>query len=167
MKKLLPIVSALAISITATLANADEGLYIGAKTGVMNIYDSRYDAKTPIALQAGYNFTNNFAIEGEYTSTNFDFNTNTIFNKSNGDSTTLALYGVYRSEGELYGKFKAGVLSEKITLYSLFVNEQVSDTGFSAGIGAGYRFENVSIEVEYTMIEKDIYFLSTALNYHF
>ena len=44
----------------------------------------------------------------------------------------------------------------------------LSDTGFSAGAGVGFRFnDHLSAEAEYTLIEADVDFLSLGINFHF
>jgi len=43
-----------------------------------------------------------------------------------------------------------------------------SDSGLSLGIGVGYQFNNkISTELEYTIIEEDIDFISLGVNYSF
>ena len=110
----------------------------------------------------GYGFANGFAVEAEYTKTNFKLA------GGDGDIATFAAYGVYRTQGDFYGKFKAGILSETVKASNRFSRVEATETGLSAGIGAGYRFnDTISMELEYTMIEKDVNFLSAALNFHF
>jgi opacity protein-like surface antigen len=90
---------------------------------------------------------------------------------------TTAIYGVYRSVGDLYLKAKAGYLREKSTLtiransYSLTdVSEKAteSESGFSGGLGVGYKFtKNLFSELEYTMLNDDLDFYSLSINYQF
>ena len=82
---------------------------------------------------------------------------------------TLALYGVFRTPGEFYFKGKAGVLYEdvEVDIPTLF-SESEDDTGFSAGIGGGWRLnDSGSLEVEFTLIESDLNYLSLGYNIHF
>ncbi len=74
---------------------------------------------------------------------------------------------MYRLGDEFYGKFKAGFLSEDFSFKNSFGSVDSTDSGFSGGIGAGYRYENFSIEAEYTLIEQDVDFFSIGVNFHF
>ena len=69
--------------------SAREGGYIGVKTGVMDVSISAYDMKMPLGIQGGYAFSNGFAIEGEFTKTNFDLP------GASGDITIFAAYAAY------------------------------------------------------------------------
>lgn len=155
-------VSAIALGSVSLAANANEGAYIGIKSGVMDISIAAYEPSTPVGIQAGYAFRYGFAVEAEYTKTDFELGS------GDGDITTFSAYGVYRTPGAFYGKFKAGILSERIKASNRFANVDVSDSGLSIGAGFGYQFtDSISAEAEYTLIEQDIGFFSAALNYHF
>lgn len=115
---------------------------------------------------------------------------------------TTAIYGVYRSSGNLYFKAKAGYLREKATFtasvnaldfyvvtsfdapmeFTLTKNDEAlkdfgdqtpgsaseSDSGFSGGLGLGYKFSNRFFsELEYTMLNDDLDFYSLSVNYAF
>ncbi len=165
MKKIIPFVAAVAMSAACVSANATELFYAGIKSGNMDIDVSAYDTAAPLGIQLGYSFNENYAIELEYTDTDFDLKTAGM--KFNGDMQTYALYGVYRTSGDVYAKFKAGILNEEVSIKVANQTADFGDDGFSAGIGAGYRSGPVSIEAEYTILEQDVDFLSVGLNYHF
>lgn len=115
---------------------------------------------------------------------------------------TTAIYGAYRSNGDLYVKAKAGYLREKSTLtvransydvtayisngdpfefsakrgddnfdaLDLDVSEKISESesGFSGGVGVGYKFtNNLFSELEYTMLNDDLDLYSLSINYQF
>lgn len=115
---------------------------------------------------------------------------------------TTAIYGVYRSSGDLYVKAKAGYLREKSTLtmransydltayvsdgdpfrfsakrgdnnfdaLDLGLSEKISESesGFSGGVGVGYKFTaSLFSELEYTMLNDDLDFYSLSINYAF
>lgn len=134
-----------------------QGAYVGLKTGSMDIDISAYNTKTPFGIMGGYSFTESLALELEYTKTDFDLMS------ASGDLTTFAIYGAYRTKGDLYLKSKIGYLSENIEVASI----SMSDSGISLGLGLGYKFSQFSVEAEYTIIEQDVDFLSIGLNYHF
>ena len=165
MKKIIPLVAAIAMSATSLSANATDLFYAGVKTGNMSIDVSAYDTDTPMGILVGYPLNENYAIEFEYTDTDFDLKTAGI--TFDGDMQTYALYGIYRTSGDFYAKLKAGVLKEDISIGTANYSFEDDDSGLSAGIGAGYRSGPISIEAEYTIIEQDVDFLSVGLNYHF
>lgn len=83
------------------------------------------------------------------------------------DIDTIAVYAVYRSTGDMYFKGKAGFISESVTMKTIYGNRSADDSGLSYGIGGGYRFGNLAVEAEYTIIEADVDALSLGLNYYF
>ena len=159
MKKLLPIGLALASLAAAPVfaAAGDDGIHFGLKTGVMDVDVGGFDIDAPLGIVIGFEsglygaeLEANFA-DGDVEGFGLDFD-------------SFALYGVFRSEGEVYFKAKAGFLRENIDVPGKI---SVNDTGFSAGIGMGARMESLSLEAEYTIIEEDLNFLSIGANVHF
>lgn len=76
--------------------------------------------------------------------------------------TTLGGYLAWRSSGQWYFKARAGGVWEWTQVGSGSAN----DNGLSGGIGGGYRFaDGRSLEMEFTVIEKNINMLS--LTYQF
>ena len=168
MKKAVSLASAVSVALACVpgVASANEGFYLGLKSGVMDIDVKGYDTNTPVGVLAGYTFANNFAIEAEYNKVDINFSALGV--KADGDFSTMAIYGAYRSEGDLYGKLKVGYLSDDVSLTASGITAKAEDDGFSAGVGAGYRFGgNFSVEAEYTVIEKDVNYFSLGLNYYF
>ena len=158
MKKLLPIGLALASLSAAPVfaAAGDDGIHFGLKTGAMDVDFSGVDIDMPIGLVLGFE-KGVYGAEVEYTFADMEFD---VFGSTETlDFDTLAVYGVFRSQGEVYFKLKAGFLREDVG--------GVDDTGASLGLGGGVRVENLSIEAEYTIIEEDVNFLSIGANVHF
>lgn len=85
------------------------------------------------------------------------------------DITTIAGYYTHNiHQGGFYLKLKAGLLYERVVISdnSPFPLDDVteSDTGLSYGIGAGWKIgEQNKLELEYTVIEQDISFVSASL----
>lgn len=76
--------------------------------------------------------------------------------------TTVAGYGAYRSEGDTYFKGKLGVAHEEVEIGSV----SDDDNGASYGLGVGWRqFNGSMIELEYTIVEDDVNFLSLGFNF--
>jgi len=65
----------------------------------------------------------------------------------------LGIYAVYRSSGNLYAKAKVGYLEETYNNnYDFKISHSkssTSDSGLAGGIGAGYKFGQSRIELEY------------------
>lgn len=172
MSKIFKAISAIVLASASIAANAsietkdlNKGFYAGLKSGALSVSASEYDFDTPIAIQAGYAIGLGFSIETEYSKTDGEFSYYSYPRLTlSADLTTLAVYGVYRTPGNFYGKFKAGVLNEEVSVGST----SLSATGFSAGAGVGFRFnDHLSAEAEYTLIEADVDFLSLGINFHF
>lgn len=158
MKKLLPVI--LALSVTPAFADEDGSFHLGVKTGSIDIDVSGFDADTPKGIVFGYQ-KGTMGVEVEANFTDFDYDY-AGYSRS-ADYRSLALYGVYRSEGDVYFKAKAGVLHEEIK--ASFASED--DMGFSAGIGGGINLGSFSLEAEYTILESDVNFISIGANFNF
>ena len=158
MKKLLPLGLALASLASAPVyaAAGDDGLHVGLKTGLMDVDVGGFDIDSPLGFVVGFE-------QGLY---GFELEANFAGGDVEGfdlDFDTFAFYGVFRSEGEVFFKLKAGFLRENVDVAGF----SEDDTGFSVGVGAGARVDNLSFEAEYTIIEEDVNFLSVGANVHF
>lgn len=127
--------------------------YMGARSSSLLVGISGFPDVNTIGLVFGYNSTPTTAIE-------VDVN---VYDVSlNIDLTTVASYYAYRSEGDQYIKYKIGYLTE-----TLSGNNSASDSGFSYGIGAGLRFDNLNIEYEFVTVEQDANSSNINLIYNF
>ena len=158
MKKLLPVV--LFLATTHVFAESSGGVYLGVKTGSLDIDSAMWDADTPKGVVLGYQ-KGSFGAEIEFNTADIDYDFLGI--KSSADYKTLALYGVYRSEGDFYFKAKAGVLKQEVK--TSFTTED--DTNASGGVGLGVKMGPVRLEAEYTIIETDVDFISIGANFSF
>ena len=137
------------LSCFSSLVLADSGLYIGAKTGVIEPDASSYDADddNPVALQLGYDF-GLFALQAEAYSAESEV-------KALGDDAELdviAAYGVFRTSGFFYFMAKGGLVDGEIALSGF----DSDDTAVSYGIGAGLNFGDfIFVEAEYTLFDVD------------
>lgn len=150
------------VALFAAKISLAENAYFGIKFGNMDI--DLGDASSPKNL--GFMFGSNRrggGFEGELTTTFSEGNYNIGYGFGSLDISvdTLALYGVYRSEGKTYFKAKAGILHERVDI-SGFSDK---DTGFSAGIGLGVDLGSNALEFEYTVIEEDVNYLSVGLRF--
>jgi outer membrane immunogenic protein len=170
MKKL-ALFAALLTAATTSFADDSErqGIYGGLGIGIMNIDYKGADSLTNGALQLGYHFTNNWAAELQYTNSlsGSEVTVNNDYGYGYRSSftidvtlQTIAAYGVYRGDGDVYFKGKMGLLQEKVS--------GVIDTGLSVGAGVGFNlFDSAALELEATLIEQDITYFSASLNFGF
>ena len=165
-------------------ADENSGPYIGAKYGQFYVDIEEVNEPTDGGFLLGYRFGSGAAIEFEHTEAQADIILDhTIIGGI--DLETNALYFAYRTPGTAYFKVKAGLLREKVTgeasgadcyfdgyAYYCFsydtVIEEKDDTGLSIGLGGGVNIGSVAqLELEYTIIEQDVSFLSLGLNLRF
>lgn len=143
------------ISASTTFAEGDGHVYFGLKTGFFSGDITNADIDPPLGFVVGIGQPR-FSIELEILQSELEIEG--LYNRSSShDFNTFALYGAYRSEGEIYFKSRLGVLREEI--------ENVEDTGLTFGIGGGVEASDaVLLEVEYTIIEADAKLLSVGIN---
>jgi hypothetical protein len=150
---------------------AGSPFYLGLKAGRMMVDVSEFEDANSVGLVAGYKFfdgaSGSLAVEGEYTnSSSADITVLGVTGK--WDIDTLAVYLAYRSGGDLYLKGKIGYLDEEISASIAGFGISGSDSGLSVGIGGGWKIgANSALELEYTMIEEDVNFLSLGVNFSF
>lgn len=161
MKKLA--IALLSISAAAGSFAADKsGGFIGLKSGNMDVDLSAADVDTPLGFVIGYQGQSGGGLELEYNKADVNFIVNGRV--ITADFSTLAFYGTYRSEGDVFFKGKLGLLREEIE--NGFGS--TTDSGLSAGVGLGFRLgDAASLELEYTFIEADVNYFSAGLNLHF
>lgn len=174
MKQAGVLIGTLGVWLVAAPALAQENpVYFGIKAGQMNPDADGFDDASNIGFIFGYNLfqdaNGTLALEAEYTR-----------NLSEGDVAiggargawkieTLAGYGAYRTAGDVYVKAKAGILREdaKVSIGGGGISSG-KDSGFSFGAGVGVRFNRkVGLEIEYTVINEDVGFLSLGYFTHF
>ena len=145
------------------------GLYLGVKGGEMNISDDiSFNNATSVGILLGANIQDSgLALEGELTTTTSAAEHKTI-SGSELDIYTLAFYGVYRSAGNFYIKGKAGLIYEYLNVSGFIIPLEGEDIGISLGAGGGFRISNnINLELEYTLIESDIDYVSLGITFGF
>jgi len=130
---------------------------IGAKTGPMLLGDSGIDSPTNAALVVGYEMgmaVADVAIEGEVSTTLAE----------GSDSAAVDTGGVYlaaRTAGPVYFKGRGGLVG-----WETDVNGTTRDgSGASFGVGMGFSLGVTQIELDYTLIDNDISFLSIGAQF--
>ena len=165
-KLLLPALC-LAASLSAPAMAVENPLYIGLTAGKMMVDLSEFDDANSTGILMGYRFTDDLAIEGGFTKSS-SANLNVQGVSGTWDVDVFSIYMAYRTPGDVYFKGKIGVLNEDISASTSYGNFAGSDTGGSLGIGGGVKFaKNGTLELEYTLIEKNINFLSLGVNFRF
>ncbi len=150
-----------------------EGVYLGARVGVMDPDVSGLDNATNASVLIGYMFAEiddmfSWGFEAEATTTVSDGDAEVLGFKGDWDIDTQALYGVIRVGKAFYGKLRFGFLREDVSIDVAGVSVEGDDTSFTTGIGGGWRTtENLALEAEYTQVESDIGFYSVGVNYFF
>ena len=158
----------------ASKALAGEGdVYGGVKAGIIMVDEDSVDIDdlTAVGLLVGFGLTPEISIEGEFnvTVSGGDFEIGPFDGEI--DVWTLAVYAAYRAPiaDMVYLKGKLGVIYEDFEMsVSGFPSESDTDTRFSGGVGAGLNInEQLSAEIEYTLLDDDAEYLSLGLNYIF
>ena len=148
------------------------------KFGIMDIQINNPTPLWSVGLLYGYGLSNRMSVEVE---ANFGFSggeyekrdpvTGTIVEKGTYNVSTLAPYGVYRYplwQGG-YIKTKLGLLYENVSreLESEGKREE-SDFGLAGGLGFGVMvIKQFTLELEATVIDKDIIFYSLGTHINF
>lgn len=147
----------------APAAMASE-VYFGANVGKMMFDGAGYDDPTNVGVVLGKEWgvvAGDAGVQIEASTTIDDGAYNTIFGPQDVSVDTLALYGVFRSAGPVYFIGKAGILREEVERGP----NSSTDSGLSAGVGIGFSLGVAQIEVQYTLIEEDISFLSAGVRF--
>ncbi len=115
----------------------------GIKVGSMDFDGAGSD--TAMGIQLGYRATPRVAAELELLKTEI----------GRIDVDSMAVYGTYRSSGDLYFLGKIGIAS--------LDGAGDSETGISYGLGGGIAVgNNLSFEAEYTVLDSDVSFFGVT-----
>jgi outer membrane immunogenic protein len=183
MKKLMVAASISMLASTFAQAQTEQeqsGLYVGAGLTQVKFGDDTPEPDNYL-LNIGYNFNSNWAAEFQYTDSysdaDFSYVDEEIAVSGDMSLSTTAIYGVYRSSGPLYFKAKAGFMDAEAKFNASFTegentisgSNSESESGWAAGVGAGYRFGAANIELDYIVTDSkiDIDFAAISFNYAF
>ena len=170
--------SSLFCMLNSQLYAEDRQIYVGAKYGQYDFnldHLSGADHGQGFAIVSNLDLTKGLALEFEYGdsgATEFDYEGNTI---QGGEIRLqhIGAYGVYRTPGKFYGKFKLGVSVNRLEATNLecpygFCTDTISkDDGATIfGLGAGLNLsKRFRAELEYTAIDGDVDSLQLGLLY--
>ena len=131
-------------------------LYFALKGGFMDIGTGISDSAINVGVDVGYQWGRYMATEIEYTSSIVDGD-NAAGNDF--DITTFSAFAVIRSDTPVKFKAKAGLTDVD--------GGGLSDIEFSYGFGLGFWAAGGLMEVEYTVIQDDLDFISLGVNFFF
>lgn len=128
-----------------------------------NAFDSAFNGGLVLGLQGPVR-SGTVGIEGEFTTSLVEGDINRSINGS-WDVDTIGFFGVFRSHGSPYFKAKLGILDADDTHDYGFFSQRYSDSDIVFGIGIGSPQQMGDLEVEFTVINEDINFISLGLNF--
>ncbi len=186
MKKISQLCALFILTINTQLLYAESGgMYLLPKLGFMKVDLKNANDLGSLGLLFGYGLTKNISLEAEGNASLNVFNSSwsggeyEIPDPQNGGFKnkgvykiwTVAGYGVYRVPvfKSFYLKGKLGVLYEKVKRTDIIdVGETTNATGVAGGLGMGfYMGKRVTMELEATLIDKNITFYSLGLHIRF
>jgi opacity protein-like surface antigen len=147
------------LSAIATSVHAAEtpGFFYGAKGGFMKPDGDRNDSAFNIGGVIGQPIQRYFSWEAELTVSVVD---GEVGGNEDWDILTLAGYGVFRSEGKIGFKGKAGV--------AYWDADSDDDLSLSLGVGVGFRLDKTGmLDIEYTQIDDQVDFISVGYLFNF
>ena len=160
----------------AQAARGDQ--FLLPKIGFMDIQINDPSPLWSAGLLYGFGLTNRLSVEaevnlgisgGDYEKR--DSATGAVVEKGSYQVSTLAAYGAYRiplwKEG--YAKTKLGFLYEQVRReLEQSGSREDSDFGLAGGVGVGARMlDRITLEIEATVIDKDIIFYSLGTHVSF
>jgi len=142
---------------TAEAANSDGHTFFGIKGGLMKPDGKNNDSAGNIGAVIGQSVTRDFSWEAELNLTLVD---GEVGNNTDWDITNIAGYAVYRSQGDIGFKAKAGL--------TYWDTDNDRDMSLSMGIGAGFRVgKSGMLDVEYTQIDDFVDYISVGYLFNF
>ena len=146
----------------APAAMAD--MYFGVNAGPMMLDGASYDDPVNAGVLIGKEWgvvAGDIGVQAEFTTTVNDGSLVVFPNVYPVSVNTQAIYGAFRTAGPVYLIAKAGVLREEVEVGSA----SVTDNGLSGGVGVGFSVGVAQLELEYTVVEQDINYLSLGVRF--
>ena len=145
------------------MADANE-FYLGTDLSRLEFEQAEFDTTYLNSVLIGYQF-DKWSLEGGY---DISKRSNDFF-CGDQEVNMYHLYGVYRSEGTLFYKIKFGLTNERYKLYDSDQNLKFDDahTGIARGLGVGYKFEKINIEIDYSWLGGSLKTIGMGIRYNF
>lgn len=158
----------------AGVARADDPAYLLPKLGLLDIRERGVDATMAGAVTGGWRVHDRISIELEalHTLQAADYDASAYGAGMTGsyEVGTVAVYGGLRLpvQQAVYLKARAGILHERIRASLPDRDSYHRDTGIAAGGGVGLVVASrLTMELEASMQDREIFFYSLALHYRF
>jgi hypothetical protein len=157
---------------TAAIA-AGESPYVGGKIGPMMHDNSSFKDATNIGAYAGvkvldFKQNGSLSAEAEITTTISKGKVDAAGASGKWDVTTVGGYAVYRTDGDVYFKGKAGLNHRDVSASISGVSGTGGDFKLGLGVGGGWKLDRkIAIEIEFTHLDSDINYLSAGALYRF
>lgn len=131
--------------------------FFGIKGGFMKPDGKNNDSAVNIGAVMGQSVTRYFSWEAELNTTVID---GEVGANTNWDISNIAGYAVFRSEGKIGFKGKAGL--------TYWDTDNDRDMSMSLGIGAGFKMgKSGMLDVEYTQIDDSVDYISVGYLFNF
>lgn len=137
-----------------------EDVYFGANVGKMMIDGAGFDDPTNVGVLIGAEWgvvAGDVGIQAELTTTLDDG----AYFGNDVTIDTQAIYGAFRTAGPVYLIAKAGVLREEVEVGPF----SDTDSGLAGGVGIGFSLGIAQLELEYTVVEQDVSYLSLGVRF--
>lgn len=144
----------------ASTSSQQSHTFFGIKGGFMKPDGENNDSALNIGAVIGQPVSRYFSWEAELNTTLAD---GEVGNNQDWDITNIAGYAVYRSEGSIGFKAKAG-----LTYWDADVPGDDGDMSLTMGIGAGFKMgQSGMLDVEYTQIDDFVDYISVGYLFNF
>lgn len=140
-------------------SSSDVHAYFGLKVGQFFISIDEAESVMTTGFFGGLQFNESSSVEVEALNSEESTVVYGYYSSGSMKIKTTAIYYAYKSASPLYFKYRIGLLNEKVTGEGLAL-DAASDSGLSLGLGGGYDFGSVVLDVSYTLIEADVNSLS-------
>ncbi|HKB81986.1 MAG TPA: outer membrane beta-barrel protein [Burkholderiales bacterium] len=152
MKKILMAFGMIAAMLSCpAMAQSTTGLMFGGTVGFTKPHGSDNDSGTTIGGRFGKQIQGNVSWEADV---NLGVTDGAIGTNRDWNINSVAVYGVYRTDGDIHLKAKLGV--------AYWDDDFDHDTSLSAGIGVGFRMGRGILDVEYTQINSYVDYVTVG-----
>ncbi len=152
--------SLLAVSANAAISygsSAGAQPYVGVKVGSIDADQVSGNAMA-YGVYGGYNFDQNFGVEGELVRSEKKDFADGVFARE-GQTKSYGVYGTYRynfNNTPFYAKGKLGVSKTEVDVTGAGYSENSDQTGIAGGVGLGFKpNSNIGVEASYNYLSKD------------
>jgi Outer membrane protein beta-barrel domain len=140
----------------SAMAQSTKGLMFGGTVGFAKPHGSDNSSGTTIGARLGQSIQPNVSWEADV---NLGVSDGEIGTDHSWSINSGAVYGVFRTDGDIHLKAKLGV--------SYWDDDFDHDTSLTAGIGIGFRMGRGILDVEYTQINSYVDYITVGFTLPF